>query len=541
MTSTAIDIDFRTSGNSNGYTSDGFSFPEPHGTWTDGESATLIVPRPVNYHHLELDIWLFPYLAGGRLPSQRLSVSANGQDIFSGRFSGPSCIRVRLPVAVLAASNFVSLSFLLPDARRPADDGVPDDTRLLGFSFQFLKLLQLQMPTEQDREQNEAGPVLHIEGPGQLANQMIKYLVARNLASRVPGLRISGLSMPDWGIEFPDIPSSGNEIVIADPFHFNFNDIADRLNTGLVERVVYRGYGQRLENFPTEDHAALFPSRVNDVEAYGSDTLVIHVRGADIVDAAHPDYPLLPVNFYLDVVQSTGLRPVFLGQLDPNPYTDDLRAAFPDAVFLPPQDRMRDFETMRRAKNILTAVSTFSWIAAWLSAAEQILIPVNGLFHPMQAPGVDLLPTEDRRFRFFLFPINHAVKVPEHRARHAALDGLWREITGAMLHDIRRGARLYPRRIEDHLPIFDAEFYTSAHPSVRASIDAGTDDSALDHFMRFGFAAGLQAANVDMDWYVSTYLMAALEIGQGDYRNAEDHFAAIGRQRGYTPRPAVRH
>ena len=61
----------------------------------------------------------------------------------------------------------------------------------------------------------------------------------------------------------------------------------------------------------------------------------------------------------------------------------------------------------------------YAWLAAWLScSAENIFLPVNGLFNPMQKNGVDLLPFDDLRYKFFLFPINYAVPVERHADLH---------------------------------------------------------------------------------------------------------------------------
>jgi hypothetical protein len=540
VSAASIEVDFRSGGNSDKFEKINFSFSEPLGTWNNGRECAITVPRPARYAQLELQMVVVPHLITGKLSAQQLSIAANGTQIYCNAISDSATIRVRLPSGVLAKRESIILSFRCPDSVSPLSCGVSGDNRILGVMFRRLSIVNVEDThgAMASPGAGGCGPVLHIEGPGQLANQMIKYMVALNLASRVPGLRISGVSMPEWGISHPEIPSAGREFVVEHLQHFDLAGVADLLNSGSIERVVYRGYGQRLENFlPREKYLDVFPDRFHNVMVFGPDDLVIHIRGADIFAAAHRDYPLIPVAFYQDVVRLTGLRPVFLGQIEPNDYTDALRAAFPTAQFLPPQDRMQDFETMRRATNILTAVSTFSWMAAWLSRAEQIFLPVDGLFHPMQVPGVDLTPTDDGRFRFFLFPVNYAVPISEYRTTHDAIRGLWREVTGDMVRDIRRGARLLPRRLEDFEAAFDEEHYLTAHPSARTALSQGEYSSALDHYRRVGFAQGLSMMSLDADWYVRSYPIAALEVGQGDFAGFEHHYAAIGRRRGYLPQP----
>jgi hypothetical protein len=176
-------------------------------------------------------------------------------------------------------------------------------------------------------------------------------------------------------------------------------------------------------------------------------------------------------------------------------------------------------------------------MAAWLSDAEQIFLPVDGLFHPVQVPGVDLTPTDDRRFRFFLFPVNYSAPVPDYRVVHDAIRGLWREVTGDMVRDIRRGARLFPRRLADFEAVFDKDYYLGTHASARASVSEGACSSALDHYRTRGFAQRLAMVSLDPDWYIRSYPIAALEVGQGDFAGFEHHYAAVGRRRGYRPRP----
>src|SRR6185437_3810679 len=123
----------------------------------------------------------------------------------------------------------------------------------------------------------------------------------------------------------------------------------------------------------------------------------------------HPDYTLIPVEFYTALVAETGLRPVFMGQIGANSYIERLRRAFPDARFIPSRGPLRDFEIIRRSRNVIVSVSTFSWLAAWLSDADRIFLPMTGFYNPAQFPEIDLLPLHDPRYRFYLFPVNYAV------------------------------------------------------------------------------------------------------------------------------------
>ena len=133
---------------------------------------------------------------------------------------------------------------------------------------------------------------------------------------------------------------------------------------------------------------------------------------AEILAGVHPPYVLLPVEFYRDVIRETGLKPVFFGQLTPSPYLDSLRQAFPRARFISGKGAIHDFETIRRSRNIIISVSTFAWLAAWLSEADQVIMPLAGLFNPvfgdLYGDGHNLIPLADPRYVFYLFPLNVA-------------------------------------------------------------------------------------------------------------------------------------
>lgn len=48
-------------------------------------------------------------------------------------------------------------------------------------------------------------------------------------------------------------------------------------------------------------------------------------------------YPLVPIGFYQDIVATTGLRPVIMGQIEPSFYCEELIDNFPGARVIPSQ------------------------------------------------------------------------------------------------------------------------------------------------------------------------------------------------------------
>ena len=104
------------------------------------------------------------------------------------------------------------------------------------------------------------------------------------------------------------------------------------------------------------------------------------------------------------IIDLENKRPVFIGQIKDDWYSEELRKAFPDAMFLNNGSVLGDFETIRAAKHTVLAISSFSWMAAWLSEAETIHYPLSGIFDPILYEHVDLLPVGDPRYRYYSFP-----------------------------------------------------------------------------------------------------------------------------------------
>jgi Glycosyl transferase family 11 len=116
-----------------------------------------------------------------------------------------------------------------------------------------------------------------------------------------------------------------------------------------------------------------------------------------------------------------------MGQLEDNGYVRELRSRFPFGVFLESRGAIEDFETIRQSKNIIISISTFSWLAAYLSDATCVVMPIMGFLNPQQRPDIDLLPINDCRYEFYSFPTTIAARGDEYQKAHAMIDGQWRK------------------------------------------------------------------------------------------------------------------
>jgi hypothetical protein len=249
---------------------------------------------------------------------------------------------------------------------------------------------------------------------GGLGNRMFQYLSAEGVRQHLPQVIIENVHLQEWGLYAPAPCSSLRALKIGRwfPQYIDPVTVGQYLRSGAIEQVIIDGYVQHLENLPPLNMAkALFPPPADTIAArgFGRSDLVCSVRGSEILYGGHEAYVPLPPRFYAMVAEQTGLDPVFYGQIQDDPYCDALRTAFPNARFIPGTGVMTDFEVLRRSVNIVPSISTYAWLAAWLSDAKSIFLPVCGLFNPVQAPHHLFLPLDDARYRFALFSTTRAV------------------------------------------------------------------------------------------------------------------------------------
>ncbi len=434
-------------------------------------------------------------------------------------------------------------------------------TRVLGWLFgegRTSRLATLEKDLAAAREENAAlrtllaareqeiralrtspGVAVEFVPAGNLANRMIQCMVALSVADKVAGAKLSGTTLPDWNIALPALPGDDRPVLRFGGQWADVAGVAARLSCGPYGRAVFDGWGQHLANFLPRDHYQRFFQAAPEIGmVLDPDELLISIRGAEVLKAPHSGYVLIPVAFCVQIVADTGLKPVFVGQLTVSPYLDALKAAFPSARYIDSQGALADFQTIRKARHIVLSISTFSWLAAWLSEAEQVIMPLSGLFNPVQSPDIDLAPISDPRFRFFLFPINYAVPVERYHAVHAAMEGRWQEIGGEQLRRIRENRPSLPRRIGEYLACFDEAFYLRRHGDVLHHVTGGVFSDGADHYRRAGFKENREIIDLDPWHYSTAYPDAAVSVAEGAYLDFQHHYVCLGRSLGYCPTPA---
>lgn len=237
---------------------------------------------------------------------------------------------------------------------------------------------------------------------GRFANIMFQHMLAVQLQRRLgAGAVIYGPGMPEWGWPAAEPPvSPANPRTIGGQL-FDLDELAYCLRSGAFDAILIKGWGMRLEYFPhVDEFRAMFRSDVVG-QRIADDEMLISVRAEDIESGWHPAYYPLPFDFYEAVIRAENKRPVFIGQLEPGPYVNALRQRFPHARYLPLATPMEDFQTLRGAGCVVPSISSFAWLATWLSeSVHTIHLPVAGLFDPRLGQH-NLMPLGDERYRFW--------------------------------------------------------------------------------------------------------------------------------------------
>ena len=250
--------------------------------------------------------------------------------------------------------------------------------------------------------------LIRVHPSGRLANQMAQLMFAREI-QRACGtdVTVRGFHMPEWGLDGgPDGAGPRSSLSIGSSLtRVNYlSAMIDRYGPVTVE---LDGVVQRVGNYGNiNGYRDLFPLKDGEGVRIGDGCILIHIRAGDVSVPSHDSYGPIPISYYEYLVSETKLRPVFIGEIGPSPYIEALASKFPEAEFVGGASAFDDFQTMRRARHIAISISSFAWLAALLSNAETIHVPLAGLLDPRARPDVDLLPLGDPRYRFHNVSVN---------------------------------------------------------------------------------------------------------------------------------------
>lgn len=123
------------SGDATAYLTGGWAAPEVWGTWSEGATASVFLPLPTKRANTIL-IEAKPLISPSH-QKQDVELTINGIPAAKFTLTGSSegVFEVKIPYAAMQGSGILKLEFRLPDAARPKDIGLGDDSRKLALGL----------------------------------------------------------------------------------------------------------------------------------------------------------------------------------------------------------------------------------------------------------------------------------------------------------------------------------------------------------------------------------------------------------------------
>jgi len=136
------------------YNAEGWSSPERGQTWTQGRTASLVLPVSGAESDIKLDVMISPFIVPGKVNAQRVNVFVNGRKVDTwdiarqsriwGKKKRKGLFRARSSIIPknLLNNTELKITFDLPDAISPKEAGVSKDMRVLGIAFNTIVLTE---------------------------------------------------------------------------------------------------------------------------------------------------------------------------------------------------------------------------------------------------------------------------------------------------------------------------------------------------------------------------------------------------------------
>jgi len=381
---------------------------------------------------------------------------------------------------------------------------------------------------------------------GNPGNILPIYLTALKMQSVLGFGTISNVRIPLFDIDLPNFDLGTPPGGLHDFFHpsgrrhglLPFNGLKKAILSSDSRFLSLEGIYQNINNFPTRDeldYEACFPPLALK-EGGGEDELVINIRGGEVLQGISDLYPMIPVEFYRFIADKTQKKCIFYGQIDDSPYMDELRQAFPDATYIRSRGVAEDFDFIRKSRHIIPCISTFSWMASWMSNAQRIYFPIAGVLNPAQHYYGMLLPIDDPRYEFYMFPVYEALHVNDYRAYIDPVRNAWRYMSPDSL---RYAIRNRTSNLDSYLTAFDTKDFLELYPDAQDEFNNYGLRGLTNTYMNRWFAEGRLPVRVDRGFYTRTYPQAASDMSEGRYKDETEHFVLCGQYQGYKPRAGI--
>lgn len=386
----------------------------------------------------------------------------------------------------------------------------------------------------------ERETVILINPLGNVANRILQLLVAKKIQQNTKNSVIKNISIPEFGFDQKDSSYFHNQacaVGMEDIFyHLDINGISRNIDNGNIDTFILGSFSFNIDSLPSRDFCKNFIKCDESIKGFGDEFILINIRGGEVFHNVHGKYIVLPPEYYKKIIKDTGLKPVFYGQIEDNLYFDILKDNFPDALFISGRDPVYDFNVIRNSKNIAMCISTFSWLACYLSNANKIYMPLGGIFSINQNYNQNLIPLNEKEYKFIMLPwswsenlfSNEDLFFKKQRAIGLNIELVKRK----KITSIRN--KLSHKRKKIKINGFDEDFYLSKYEDVAKCIPS-IYPSAIHHYMNFGFYEKREICKFDEQFYSTQYPEAAMACSMGDYDSLFEHYQDYGIMNGYLP------
>jgi hypothetical protein len=137
-----VRIAFGQTGGSEPYRSMGWSKSEEKFTWTEGNSARLLLPIGSRKGALKLRMMISALTNPPELPFQPVEVLANQKQIAQWQVSSPGEFTTIIPAEAVSAGSTLEIEFRMSKAVSPKALGQSEDARVLGICVHWLEVAE---------------------------------------------------------------------------------------------------------------------------------------------------------------------------------------------------------------------------------------------------------------------------------------------------------------------------------------------------------------------------------------------------------------
>jgi hypothetical protein len=166
-----LELTFGRQGAGESFTLDGWSTPERGFVWSCADEGRLRLPAIQRAGTYVLHITAAPFTHGTELPTQRVTMSLNGDEIGTATAHDICVLSIAIPGSVAQSGETITLTLRFPDAASPSTIAGADDDRVLGFSLHRIALFRVETAGEADPGSEHPGHRPEVEHkPGYIGS-----------------------------------------------------------------------------------------------------------------------------------------------------------------------------------------------------------------------------------------------------------------------------------------------------------------------------------------------------------------------------------